>query len=88
MSYVESDWELEDFTSSTVIGGTEILLTQDGSKAIIVYPWHSRPSDSSPVWGTVRGMGFTIITEVGNLQPYTVPGADTDDSDYVLMEAE
>lgn len=89
LNHSTADWDLSDFTSASVVDGVEILLSADGKRALVVWPWHANPEvEVRRAANTAQAMGYTTITEVGNLTPYRVPGADTGDSDFMLMEAE
>ena len=86
---IRDEWQLSDFTQPTVTPeGVELLLSPDGGTCIIIYPWHFDRELVETAIHRAVGMGFTHITEMGNLYPYTVTGSDTDDSDYVLLEVD
>jgi hypothetical protein len=81
------EWELKDFTSSTVVNGVEILLDKQGARALVVYPWYMEYDVLRAAMLRVQQMGFSTITEMGNLHPYRVNDGPEDDCDYLLVEA-
>lgn len=84
----DREWELSDFTGSTILNGVEILVDGKRNRALVVYPWYLEPKDVREAMLKVQSMGFTTITEMGNLTPYTIQGHDTDDCDYYLVETD
>jgi hypothetical protein len=81
------EWELEDFTSSTILNGVEILIDEDRPRALVIFPWDADYMEQvRPAMARVRDMGYTTITEMGNLNPYRVHESPTDDCDYYLVE--
>lgn len=82
------DWQLTDFSDPTVTEGVEVSISNDGTKCIVIYPWHYTLHDVQPALEVAKCAGFAVITEYGNLYPYTVAGADTDDSDFIILEVQ
>lgn len=78
-------WSLDDFAEPTVTDGMEIRLSLDGDRVLLIFPWHTPPTMTGDGVKMLQTMGWKYTHELGNLNPYTVVGADTDDSDYVLM---
>jgi len=86
---LNADWQLSDFADPSLHKeGIEVALSLDGTAALVVFPWHYTLPDVAETLQHVKCMGFTHISEFGNLYPYTVRGQDTDDSDFILLEAD
>lgn len=83
---LDRDWQLSDFNNPTIFDGVELCISTDGTKALVIYPWHYTLPDVQPALERAKDMGFTNITEYGNLYPYMVWASDTDDSDFILLE--
>ena len=79
------DWQLEDFAEATLTEGVEIRLSLDGDTCLIIYPWYFVPREVQPAVERAMSMGFTTITEMGNLYPYPITDVDND-ADYILLE--
>lgn len=82
------EWQLFEFADPTLVDGCEVRVSHDGRRALVIWPWHTPCEQYGAVVDRTRSMGFKFYTEFGNMLPYSVFGADTDDSDYVLLEAE
>ena len=82
----EREWEFTDFHEPSLVGGVEIRVALDGRTAMVAWPW-DLVEPARAVVRTVREMGWPVLTECGNMLPYKIDGATTDDTDYVILEA-
>lgn len=67
-------------------GDVDIALNRGIQQAAVIFPWFKDPRDLRPVMDVVKGMGFEVVTETGNLPGYQMPGVDTVDFDYMLVD--
>lgn len=74
---------MTDFAPPVVVGDVEYRIHTASDMALVIWPWHTLPTKT--LFDELSRMGYSVTMETGNLAPYTVTGADTDDSDYLLM---
>lgn len=82
----EEEWELENFQRIRLQGEVEMLMHKD--RCIITWPWWLDPEDVRESVLTAETMGFTMMSEVGNMVDYSIPEVDCSDWDFMMMEAE
>ena len=82
----DEEWELENFQRIRLEGEVEMLMHKN--RCIITWPWWLDPEVVRESVLTAETMGFTTMTEVGNMVDYKIPEVDCTDWDYMLMEAE
>jgi hypothetical protein len=91
MSSVEPDtrdWQLSDYADPTLTtNGIQILVALDGSTCLVIYPWFYTLPEVQPALEQAKCMGFTHISEYGNLYPYAI-SPDTDDADFIMLEVD
>jgi hypothetical protein len=65
--------------------GVQILVHPMMNEALVVWAWDTPAREVEAAAGRAKTMGFTEITEVGNVEGHQVPGTDTDDCDYYRL---
>lgn len=79
----DTDWDLEDFQRAKLVGTTEVLLSAKGDDLLIFTPWFEYFNQDAMDFAST--LGFTSITEVGNIQNYSIPEVACDDWDFVRV---
>lgn len=79
------DWELEDFTRAHLDGEIEILMHENGNRALVVWPWWADPEAVNGAAWIAESMGFDDILELGNMVGYSIPEVDCSDWDFMLV---
>ena len=86
MSLQKGEWELEYFMRVHYADEVEVLIERDGYRALIVWPWYIQPEALQPAMKFAKDMGYTQLTETGNMVGYSIPESDAIDWDFMLME--
>lgn len=83
--------EMTDVQQNWIIAvrqdGVDIALNRGTSQAAVIFPWFKAPEELRPIMDVVKGMGFEVVTETGNIPGYEMPGVDTVDFDYMIVGA-
>ena len=86
MSLDKGEWELEQFVRVYYVDEIEILMERNGWRALLVWPWYVEPEALSPAMKFAKDMGYTQLTETGNMVGYSVPESEAIDWDFMLLE--